>query len=743
MIQDPLRLTDGFRGLPAGMNGSRLPPLVDPTSVWYAENVTFRDGIGAKTRPGFIEIPPSFWRPALINGSGSTYETVDSSDTQVIGGSSTTSSQRYATYVKGGNYFQGSFLYQDPRAGNPAQIVLVIDGYIISLNFSDRSCFVLNPTAPITSGIPVYMTQAVRFLIIQNGIETPYVYDGYVLNKATTFGDGKNVVPIGKQMVYGQGRLFVASTDGTYITAGDLIYGGSTVAPKISTAVYDPSTLAGRITINTTTVHGLTVGTIITIQGLVSETLLNGTYTILTVPTTKSFTVASNVVNITSDTGVGGTVSAFNTGADTDLLSFTETTFISEGGVINIPTALGAITNMSFVPLQDTSTGQGDMVVLCSNGAVSLAVSNVRTSWSSTLGFQRVLYQNIGAVSDSSIVVNGDLFFRSLDGNGIRSYRSARAEFQGYGQVPVSAEIDPILTQDTQGLLSNVSFGYLNDRLLMTCWPSQTPPVSSNNGSPDYTTSGVLSGVTQAPGTNMAANMDYLVGQPVPILHGGVAVLDFRSTANGHSTAKAAFDGVWTGLNVLKILSGKDNGKQRAFLIAYNPTSVSGSTAGYTLWEVIENAESDLGAQGNVPISSTIITRSFNFNKVMDMKKLLRLDLWFDSIEGGPNRSLTLSAEYRPDDFPTWISWATDTKTFNTETTTYTSSSTPYPYLYDGYAPQLRLPTPAVSSNSMSAKPAYLGYDFNFRIKWTGHARCGRLLIHALQVVEPVGGGAL
>jgi hypothetical protein len=142
----------------------------------------------------------------------------------------------------------------------------------------------------------------------------------------------------------------------------------------------------------------------------------------------------------------------------------------------------------------------------------------------------------------------------------------------------------------------------------------------------------------------------------------------------------------------------------------------------------------------------------------MALKKLLRLDLWFDSIEGGPNRSLNASVMYRPDDWPYWVSWLgydsggnpiTINKSFSTETPTVSGNFTSYPNLTDGYYPQIRLPAliPPYSAsdsnaNTMSAKPMPLGYDFNFKINWTGHARIGRLLVHGLTIVEPVGGAS-
>lgn len=878
MITDPKRLTDGFRGLPDGMDGSRLPPLVPPTSVWYAENVSFRDGLGAKTRPIFNEIPPSFWRPSVRGDNGQLESVVLGDEITIAGYGVTTSSQRYNLFVQQALNFQGVYFYNDPRFGNPAQVIVVSSGVIVTLNFAARSCFVLNIDSTgaiqhLNPSLPVFMCQAGRFLIIQNGYDTPQIYDGYQLKPSTSFGDRVNVVPVGKQMAFGQGRLFVANPDGTQITAGDLIYSGSSSSVNISSitppsfnvtsSITQPTTypvtasisgttctltgiglpftagsvfyitsnnsndstnaaleanfvvastantttitypvpngtnapvgklsisqpiatctlsgvqmpvvpgssflvssdntldiangsigtfvagtpstpvaityqvpagttqpignlmvnygFPGYVTVNTATPHGFSANSVVTIQGTTTTADLNGTFVVQQILNSTAFTIA--VDGYAYGFGTGGTVTLTNSGQDTDLLNFTETTFLAEGGNLSIPADLGTIVTMNFVPLQDTSTGQGDLVVLCDRGAASIAVAVERSLWSQTPGFQRVLYRDIGAVSDSTAIVNGDVFFRSLDGNGIRSYRSARAEFTGYGQVPISAEIDPILTQDTTWLLGNVSFLYHNDRLLMTCLPEQFPPQS---GDPTAITT-------------------------LPIYYRGIVALDFRAVANGHlsGTAKPAFDGVWTGQNILKIFGGNDAGVKRAFFLSYNTNSEG--TSGIGLWEIVEKGECDLGTQGPIPITSTLTTRAYNFNENMALKKLIRLDLWFDSIEGGPSRSVIGSVSYRPDDWPSWIPWATITKTADSETVP--GNYALYPTLSDGYSPQLRLPAPSyptsssdITANNYSLKPSTLGYDFNFKLSWTGHARLGRLMIHAIEIVEPIGGGSI
>jgi len=272
----------------------------------------------------------------------------------------------------------------------------------------------------------------------------------------------------------------------------------------------------------------------------------------------------------------------------------------------------------------------------------------------------------------------------------------------------------------------------------MTCWPTQT---LGQDKIDNPVGSGSTLGYQGAWNTN-----------PAPVFHRGLAVLDFRSVANGHlaGTAKSSYEGVWTGQNILKIVSGTDSGIKRCFLITFNNSSPLPATQGYGIWEIVENLDSDVGAQGSIPITSSVTTKAYNFSEVMALKKLLRLDLWFDSISNG---TLKAYVYYRPDDWPYWVPWMPDSngnataivKTFNT-----TSSSMPSVNLYPGYAPQLRLPAPKYPStavdanaNTMSNKPMPLGYDFNFQLIWTGHARLGRFLVHGLEIVEPVGGASL
>jgi hypothetical protein len=773
VIADTERLIDGFRGVPAGMDGSKEPPLTPDDAVWYATNVTFRGGNGPRTRPGFREIPPTYWRnpqplrtglsisitsgvatvtatahgyddkdkvkiagasPAGINGthtitkvnantftfptaaSGSVTGTitsvrdVDASYSEDLR-AGITSRGRYQADVLGADYVQGVFVYQDPREGNPAQMIVVADGKIMALDFSDGSCYQMNVSDEISDDVPVYMTQAEKYLVIQTGKDEPRVYDGYAVRRASYYGD--EVVPIGKQMAYGQGRLFVAVNEGAEIIAGDLVFGGSTTNVGITS-----SSAANPTVITTALAHGFTNGDQVTISGHSGSPTINSTYAVSGV-TATTFTIPVSVTTA----GRGGFVSRFNAGQDSDLLRFTETTFLNEGGSFAPTGKVGRVTGLSFLPVQDTSTGQGDLIAFCERGAVTFQVSAPRDQWKDLQGFQRVLFDNIGSTSESVIPINGDLFFRSREGNGIRTYRNARAEADGYGQTPISAEIDPVLKQDTSWMLDQVSFANFDNRLLMTCLPKQFPRRALNQ-----------------------AEADQFAAEPIPTLYNGIAVLDFQSVSTGRGKAAAVFDGVWTGLRIIKLVQGTFDGEPRCFAVCFHEDETARRVE---IWEITKNDEYDTPSEGKRRIESGIVTRAFNLGDQMSLKKLIRCDLWFDDLGGGLDYPFECNLAYRPDDYPNFTTWQNFERAFETEyNMSYAAppnDTAPIePYNYErGYAPQVRFPAPPLTANIATNVPAYLGHDFTLRVNWSGRARLGRLMLHGYKLTEAVNGGTL
>jgi hypothetical protein len=693
MITDPERLIDGFRGLPAGMDGSKDPPQTPNEAAWYANNVTFRGGNGPRTRPGFREIPANYWRnpqpvrtatitissgvatatvsgghgydnkdkvtiagasPVGVNGThtititGATTFTFPTSATGTVTGTITarrdidaaflddfvngkTSRTRYSEDILAATYVQGVAIYQDPRDGNPTLMVVVADGKIMALDFAEASVRRLNLLDEISDDVPVYMVQAEKYLIIQTGQDEPRIFDGYTVRRSSYYG--AQVVPIGKQMAYGQGRLFVAINEGAEILAGDLVFSGFLAESKITTC-----TAANPTVVTTATPHGLASGDLVTIAE--NTSIVDSTYVVGSASLTA--TTFSIPVTVTAGApGAGGTVTKFNAGQDSDLLRFTEATFLNEGGSFAPASNVGKVKSLVFLPVQDTATGQGDLIAFCERGAVTFQVSLPRDRWKNTEGFQRILFDNIGSTSDSILPVNGDLFFRSREGNGIRTYRNARGEAGTYGLTPVSAEIDPILKQDTSWMLDQVSMVSFDNRLLVTCWPRQLPRRATDQ--------------TQA---------DQFAAEPIPTVYTGIAVLDFQSTSAGRGKSAAVFDGVWTGLRVIKLVQGLFDDDPRCFAVCFHEDETGRRVE---IWEVTKNDEYDTPVEGKRRVNASVVTKAFNLGDNMSLKKLIRCDLWFDDLGGGNDYPFECELAYRPDDYVNFTTWQRFERRFQTE----------------------------------------------------------------------------
>jgi len=650
-IADTTLLLEGQRDFSGGMDSSKAPNLISPNTVSRSVNVTFRGGT-PMTRPGFNQL---ILADAAENpNSGLDY------------------------FVNG--LFQGSYFYQDRRPSKNPCLLAVMSGHVVKINLGTYEVQRVFPvvgatdivtgqqyqiltvgstnwvsygassnstgvsfTSTTTTGAGTgtayaknpmdiyadcYFVQAENYLIIQDGINLPRIWDGDSLWISTkgpriTYGNATNSIgaisgiPIGTVMAYGQGRLFVANTDRTSGTAGDLAYGGSTDQVTITSGA--GVLAAATYTITTAAAHGYSVGDIITISGHSSSNAVNGTWTCKTGTTGSTIVIdAANPSSTTS--GSGGFVAKANVGASSDLLRFTETTYLDEGGSLQVPSFLGKITGMIFMPVQDSGAGVGDLLIFCETGVISLAVAVPRTQWKLTAGFQRIALANIGSTGQESLTTaNGDVFFRSFDG--LRTYRNSRAEFNSFGRVPISAEMNGVLNYDTKSMLRNCSAIVFDNRFLFTA----TPQIS-------YKT------VTASQITKR------------PITFSTIVALDFTTLASIAAQRSSCYDGMWRGLDITKLVTGIVAGKPRAFAFcvdyAVNATN--------TIWELSSDNFNDQPVNSEaVPITSILETRSFQLGSPAEVKKLIRADLWLGSLRGNTNFKIY----WRPDEYACWRPW--------------------------------------------------------------------------------------
>jgi|SRR6185503_5935893 len=285
------------------------------------------------------------------------------------------------------------------------------------------------------------------------------------------------------------------------------------------------------------------------------------------------------------------------------LLKFTENTFLNEGGSFGVPAAAGNITGIKSIANLDTVLGQGEAIITTDNMIFATQLPPDRATWKSTTQpLQRVIQLNYGSRSQASMInVSGDIYYRAPDG--WRSLMYGVRFFGEPGQTPISKEMNRVLERDDPYLLQHCSAVLFDNRLLGTVSPFPT-----DRG----------------------------------IAHRGMMALDFDLLSSMRGKLPPAYDGLWTGIDILQVVTGFYNGVERAFAF------VVGCDSNIEVWEI---STSDHFDHESKRIGWSFETRAFNFANNFDLKKLQTTDLFFDELDG----TVDFDIKYRPNSYPCWL----------------------------------------------------------------------------------------
>ena len=378
-------------------------------------------------------------------------------------------------------------------------------------------------------------------------------------------------------------------------------------------------------------------------------------------------------------------------GGPTDVIKFTENTYIAEGGAFAVPLDTGDITAMRFMNQPDSSLGQGELLVHTAQAVFAVNVPTSRDDWKNvSYPTVRIVAINYGAISDRScVLINGDMFYRAPDG--IRSYISSRREWQEYGQIPVSREISPILNNEKQaGLAETTSSVLFDNRMLATVTPQ-----ASDRGQ----------------------------------YFRGLTALDFDLVGGTGAKAPAAWEGLWTGLNFLQIMTADVGSESRCFAFHLDPSCP------IQLWEIHK--------EDHIPdkpssVACYIESPSYSFENPFEMKKLEYGEMWVDQIVG----DVAFDIKYKPNQYPAWVDWNTFIECAKSSNCQPDAGQC---LTLNNYKPQyrsrVRLPQPADNCEATNGVPMRNGYEMSVRIGWTGQARIKGFRMHAYPIVEEPYGG--
>jgi hypothetical protein len=582
----PKRYTDGSVTFEGGVDSGVMPSEVDRNQVAFAVNASFRQGF-VSPRPGFIQkdmvICDAITADNITITSDITNITADGWSEECYNPSGLTGILQCAL----------PYIADNGRTF----ILMLISGKVWLYDIDQNSVQNISTSSSLYNPSNIldgWMVQAENFVIIQDGVSDPLIFNGVGIRRANV-----DEIKCGRMLAYVNGRIWYALQNGFSFRATDIVYGDGTRA---------------------------------------------------------------------------------------SVLKETENTFLNSGGDFAVPSDSGGITAMGIPGNPDTSLGQGPLLIFTPKYVFSINAPVDRDVWKNlNYPIQAISLLTNGALgSRSAITVNGDVFYRAVDG--VRSFIIARRSFNDWGNTPISNEVLNITENDQTNLLWASSAVVFDNRLLMTAQPR-------------YNSEGII--------------------------HKALLVLDFDLITSMRKKFPPAWAGIWTGLDVLQVLKSENAYGDRCFALA------RGTDGSIQFWEISKSEKEDNSvANGPSPIEWLVQTRAYNFEIPFGLKRLDSGDIFIDALDG----TADFNVQYRPDQYPGWLDWANWSEC---ATTNQCSNLCPIANFQPQYRPKMRLPTPEdTSCNSTISTPTRNLYEVQMSLTMTGFCRIKSVRVHAYDVQE-------
>lgn len=409
---------------------------------------------------------------------------------------------------------------------------------------------------------------------------------------------------------------------------------------------------------------------------------------------------------------IGGDINGGPSGTQTfdyrdAVLHTSENSLIAGGGAFSTPGANGDIRAMIFASTLDVSLGQGPLQVITPIKAFSCWAPTDRTTWQSVTNpiLTESLIGNGSETFYGTIAVNSDTVFRSAVG--LCSLILGRRDFATWGNVPASSEMDRILSLDNPAYLRYVSAINFDNRILFT--------TASNS----------------------------LTGKGV--FFNGIVALNLDPLSNLRGKLPASFDALWSGLNVLQLLTGRFSNVQRAFAFTtqYDPNHPTVSTLPTQLFEILPTPtdvytpinifeetnwlpNDQIYDNGTVPIvwtgESSVMFKAPN-PKDQAFHRLIDGEILVDNLQGLVDFALF----YKPDQYPCWVPW------FQWQECAVKDSDESKAQ----FRPRMGMGEPSATPYDISTGRA-LREGYVFQVKWIIQGHCRFLGLRAKAVTLPI-----
>ena len=363
------------------------------------------------------------------------------------------------------------------------------------------------------------------------------------------------------------------------------------------------------------------------------------------------------------------------------VLKVNENSYLLNGGYFSVPGAWGDIRAMIIASTLDASLGQGPLQIMTPTHCFSCALQVDRTVWATVKNpiLTVSLISNGSESQNATVNANGDILLRAVDG--IRSLLLGRRDFDTWGNVVQSTEMNRVLSLDTEDLLIYSSAIVFDNRMLMTAGPSAVP----GHG----------------------------------VFHPGLIALNFDPVSSLRGKAPSVYDGLWTGINTLQLVVGRFSETERGFSFTYNlaTSQIELYEIGTTPVDVFSTVEWPTAAEiydnGVTPIIWTIESPVI-FNSGPNAKRqfirMLDGEIVIDNLVGTVN----FAVFYKPDQYPCWTHW------FSWAECAAKNTDISKPQ----FRPRMGLGEPASQACDPSTnRPMREGFNFQVKLVIQGHCR--------------------
>ncbi len=593
--------------------------------------------------------------------------------------------------------WQGACWAQPPNA--PEGLVCQIAGRLWYVEIVGNVATATDVSVPGNPNPPTnpqaWLFQAEKWVIINDGASTPIFLDlstkvarrSLVQNRTTqnaTISANWIIPQIGSDVT-------VTFSAATGLTNGQLINVWGVGQFTVKNAAADP-------VIVITNVNGLPVGGTVVAPGTVTWTTAitelppgrMGAYWRgrIWLALTDGFQfLAGDIVGGPSGTLAENFVDA--------ILKISENTYLAGGGNFRVPGTVDRIQAIIPTATLNASLGQGQLAVLTSTIAFSVNATVDRLTWQTMQN--PILTESLigsGAQSQNSTVsANSDVLFRT--NIGLQSLILGQREFDTWGNVPQSREMNRIFPLDQLDLLPFGSAIVFENRFLITASPSSDPQ---------------------------------------GVFHSGLVALNFDPISTLGGKAPSVYDGAWAGLNTLQLVVGYFNKVQRAFAfnlqfrtpnnritlseILPTPPDVLNESMVVTPEQIYDNGSNPIALEFETPeFFKAQDPRSAPYLRLMDGE--IAVDLLVGEV--------FFQIFWRPDQHPCWIPWAE-----------WTECATIGPSAQPQFRPRMGFGRPNVSFCDPSTnRPLCEGYQFQVKGIVTGHCRVRDIRLLTVTIPQP------